>query len=608
MLSKLRQASLDLPYLGRAFRLIWRAARRLTLVWSLLLLLQGVLPVATVYLTKWLVDGLASAVGAGFSWQNARALLVLAGLMAVVLLLGEVVQGALEWVRTAQSELIADHVTGLIHAQSAGVDLAFYDSPEFYDNLHRARSEAASRCQALLESSGSLAQNSVTLLAMGAVLIPYGVWLPVALLVATFPALVVVMKNNHEYHRWWESTATDRRWAQYYDLLLTNSAGAAELRLFGLGGFFSSAYQELRARLRSERLRLIKGQSISRLAAGAFALIVSTLAMTWMISRVLLGMFTLGDLALSYQAYTRGQGLLRTLLGNVGQVYANSLFLRNLYDFLDLKPRVLEPADPGALPRRLQHGIRLEGVTFRYPDSERLVIRDFDLFLPAGRIVALVGPNGAGKSTLIKLLCRFYDPDAGKITLDGIDLRQLPSEELRRRITVMFQLPVPYYATAARNIEFGQLDPGASRSAVEGAARSAGVHDIIAALPHGYDTMLGRLFAGGTELSVGEWQRLALARAYFRKAEIMILDEPTSSMDPWAEVEWMSRFRSLAEGCTALIITHRFTTAKHADLIYVMQGGKIVESGSHTKLLGQDGLYARSWDEQVRAAGEAVTG
>ncbi len=604
MLVKLRQASLDLPYLGRTLLLIWRAARGLTLVWSLLLFLQGVLPVATVYLTKWLVDSLAGVLGAGLSWQNSRLPLILATAMAGVFLISELSQGMSEWVRTAQSEIIADHVTSLIHQQSASVDLAFYDSPEYHDHLHRARSEAGSRCPALLESAGSLAQNGVTLLAMGAVLLPYGVWLPLALLVATLPALVVVMKNNHAYHRWWESTATDRRWVQYYDLLLTNSASAAELRLFGLGRFFTRAYQELRQRLRSERLRLIKGQAASRLGTGAFALLISAIAMTWMISRVLLGVFTLGDLALAYQAYTRGQGLLRTLLRNVGQIYANSLFLRNLYEFLDLKPQVRDPERSRAIPPRLRKGIRLEGVTFRYPDSERPVLRDFSLFLPSGRIVALVGPNGAGKSTLIKLLCRFYDPDAGRITLDGIDLRELPVEELRRRITVMFQLPVPYYATAARNIELGQLDAGASRQDLEQAARSAGAHEIIAGLPHGYDTMLGRLFAGGTELSVGEWQRLALARAYFRKAEIMILDEPTSSMDPWAEVEWMRRFRSLANGCcTAVIITHRFTTAKHADLIYVIQDGRIVESGSHIELVAQDGLYARSWDEQVRAAG-----
>jgi len=607
LFSRLRQTTRDLPYLWRASKLIWEAARHLTIVWAVLLLLQGLLPVVNVYLTKWLVDGLAGTLGTGFSWANARPLMILAGAMAAVLLLSELVQGASEWVRTAQSEVIADHVSRLIHAKSASVDLAFYDSPDYYDHLHRARSEAGNRCPALLENLGSLAQNSVTLVAMGVVLIPYGVWLPVALLVATLPALVIVIRNNHRYHRWWENTARDRRWTQYHDLLLTSNSVAAELRLFRLGEFFSNAYQALRSRLRAERLQLIKRQSLSRLAAGAFALVVSALAMIWMISRVLLGAFTLGDLALAYQAYTRGQGLLRTLLGNLGQIYANSLFLRSLYQFLDLRTSVSDAEQPITVPDRLQTGFRFEQVTFSYPNSERTVIRDFDLFLPAGRVVALVGPNGAGKSTLIKLLCRFYDPDAGRITLDGVDLRRMPLEELRRRITVMFQLPVPYFATAAQNIAFGDLNTDCSPASVEAAARCAGAHDLISALPRGYETMLGRLFPGGTELSVGEWQRLALARAYFRRAEIVILDEPTSSMDPWAEADWMTRFRDLAKGCTSLIITHRFTTAKHADLIYVIEGGRIVESGNHRSLLEQDGLYARSWGQQVRAADTVLT-
>jgi ATP-binding cassette subfamily B protein len=227
-------------------------------------------------------------------------------------------------------------------------------------------------------------------------------------------------------------------------------------------------------------------------------------------------------------------------------------------------------------------------------------VRDFNLSIPAGRIVALVGSNGAGKSTLLKLLCRFYDPQAGRITLDGVDIRNLSVSELRHMITVLFQLPVTYQASAAENIAFGDLSTGPAMPEIESAARSAGAHEVITRLPRGYDTRLGRWFSDGTDLSFGEWQRLALARAFFRQGQIMILDEPTSALDSWAEVDWFQRFRSLARGKTALVITHRLTIARRADIIHVMDAGSIIESGTHEQLLSLGKLYASSWFAQVK--------
>ena len=311
------------------------------------------------------------------------------------------------------------------------------------------------------------------------------------------------------------------------------------------------------------------------------------------------GLASLGDLALFYQAFQQGLGLMRTLLSSVGQLYQNSLFLGNLYEFLALEPKVVDPPVAAPAPWPLGEGIRFRDVTFRYPGRERPILRHFNLTLPAGHIVTIVGPNGAGKSTLVKLLCRFYDPEEGSVELDGLNLKALAMEDLRSQIAVLFQSPVHFNASVAENIAMGDLRAADERAGIEAAARAAGADGIVERLPHGYDNVLGTWFQEGMELSVGEWQRIALARAFLRQAPLIIFDEPTSAMDPWAEADWMKRFRQLVAGRTAVIITHRFTTAMFADAIHVMTEGQIVESGSHAELLARGGMYAQGWVTQM---------
>ncbi|MCI0580811.1 MAG: ABC transporter ATP-binding protein/permease [Chloroflexi bacterium] len=590
----------------RALALVWTAARQWTLAWIVLLVVQGLLPGLSVSLTRVLVDSLVAGLGSGATRETLQPTLVLVALLAGILLLGELLRSLSGWIRTTQSELVRDYVSGLIHEKAAVLDLAFYDSPDYYDTLYRARIDAQSKPVALLESVGSLVQNTITLAVMAAVLLPYGVWLPLVLLLSTLPAFYVVLDYTVRQYQWRLRTTAGERRSWYYDYLLTARESAAELRLFGLSGHFRAAFQELRQRLRLERARLARDQGLAELAAGGLALLVTGLAMAWMVWRAVQGQATLGDLALFYQAFNQGQRLMRSLLESAGQIYSNILFLGNLFDFLRLQPEIVDPAQPAPLRPLLQGGIRFEGVTFRYPGSERPALQDFTLAIPAGQIVAIVGANGAGKSTLVKLLCRFYDPDQGCVALDGLDLRQLPLETLRRRITVLFQEPVRYNHTVAENIALGDLPAGPAMDDIEAAARAAGADGLIGRLPQGYQTWLGRWFKGGTDLSVGEWQRVSLARAFLRQAQIVVLDEPTSAMDSWAENDWMDRFRQLVAGRTALIITHRFTTAMRADVIHVMEDGRVVESGSHQQLLAQNGRYAQSWRAQVQAHAQVL--
>jgi ATP-binding cassette subfamily B protein len=597
--AQFRRIFAQLSHLPQTFALVWQAARLWTIAWSILLIVQGILPALTVSLTRLLVDRLAGAVGAGVSAESIHSLIVPAGLMAGLLLLSEALSSANEWVYTAQAELVQDYVNGLVHKKSVEADFGFYESSEFYDRLDRARGDASGRSLSLVQSTGSLLQNSITLLAMAAILLPYGLWLPIILFVSTLPAFYIILLLNKCHHKWWQRTTLDRRLLQYYDLLLTQNMPAAELRLFGLGSYFQNAYQTLRHRLRGEHLQLIKTQSLGRLGAGLIALFLLAGALSWMGWQVLRGALTLGDLALFYQAFNKGQGLMKTLLANLGQLYKNSLFINDFFQFLQLESTVIDPPHPKPVPDKFQEGIRFNNVTFQYSGSDRPVLKDFNLLIPAGKVVAIVGDNGAGKSTLIKLLCRFYDPQSGSVEFDGVSLREFTVESVRRMITVLFQSPLPYYVTAGQNIALGDLGLDTDTDLIEAAAKGAGIHNKIASLPQGYESMLGKLFPGGTELSGGQWQRLALARAFYRQAQLIILDEPTSAMDPWAEFDWLKRFRSLANGRTSVIITHRFTLAMRADIIHLMRDGQIVESGTHDELVALGGLYAQSWQTQM---------
>jgi ATP-binding cassette subfamily B protein len=600
---KLRKAMGQLPLLPRGLALAWDAARPWTIAWLVLLVVEGLVPVGIVYFTKLLVDALVATIKNGAVWPQVRGVLILVALLGGLTLLAEVVRTAIGWIRTVQAELLQDHINDLIHAKSIAADLAFYEFPEYYDHLHRARSEATYRPVALLENVGSLLQNGVTMVAMGAVLVVLGPWLAVALLVSTLPALWVAVHFNIVNYHWRQRVTADERRAWYYDRLLTQREAAAELRLFALGDHFRSAYRALRTRTRNERIALSRREKIAELGAATLALIVTGTALGWIVWRAAHGRVTLGELALIYGAFYQGQRLLRSLLESVGQLYSNSLFLGNLFEFLALEPTVVDPpVERACIVDNLAGEICFRRVTFRYPESERITLENFSLTIRAGQIAAIVGPNGAGKSTLTKLLCRFYDPEAGDVQLDGINVRDIPVQNLHRLMTVLFQEPVHFNSTVKENVEFGDLSLLPERSEIEAAVRAAGAEGIVARLPGGYDSLLGKWFVGGVELSTGEWQRVALARAFLRRAPIMILDEPTSALDPWAEADWLERFRCLAAGRTAIIITHRLTTAMHADVIHVLEEGRIVESGGHYQLLERDGRYAELWTKQTTAA------
>ena len=588
-----------LPVMGKGLGLVWGAARGWTVAWGVLLVLQGLMPAALVYLVRLTVNRLSAALAgqgglAAFSDVWTPALLI--GLLWV---LSQLLNSLTSWVRTAQAELVQDSIHNLIHKKALSLDVAFYENPESYDLLHRARVDAITQPIVLLESLGTLSQNGLTLLVLAGMLHTYAFWLPFLLIGSALPGLWTVGRYVLREHRWRTANTMNERRTRYYDWILTERGSATEMRLFDLGDYHRSTFQRLRAHLRQGRLALAREEMRAELAAGSIAWLGGLGGMAWMLLQASRGLAKLGDLVLCYQAFQQGQKLLRSLMESAGRIYRSALFLDNLFLFLSQKPQIASPDNPHPMIDRLQDGIRFDGISFRYPGSERDALNGFSLTLPVRQVTAIVGHNGAGKSTLIKLLCRFYDPQQGAILLDGVDLRRFDPKELRRRITVLFQEPVRYHTTAAENIAMGDLAAVSDDTRIQAAARAAGAALPIMKLPQGYETVLGKWF-GGAELSVGEWQRVALARAFLRDASIIALDEPTSAMDSWAEADWLAKFRELTEGHTALMITHRFTTAMHADMIHVMEDGQITESGTHEQLVASGGHYARSWQVQMR--------
>ncbi len=588
-------------HLDRAVRLVWNVAPGWTMANLVLMVVQGVLPLAGLYLMKRIVDATAegvTAVDRAAAFQQVLAWIVLAG---VVGLLSAVVKSAADVAGEAQSLAVTDAVSAVVHAQSIALDLEYYEDPRYYDALHRAQREAPYRPTRIVNGLIQLGQNGLSLLGLGALLFAANWMAGLVLCAAALPGAVLrVMHSRQLYEFEQKKTEVERR-AWYYHWLMTFGRYAKEVRLFQLGALWQERYQSLRSVLREGRLALSRRRALGDLLAQAVATTAIFGSFALISYEAVQGGMTLGDIVAYYQGFQIGLRQLQAVLRSLTALYEDNLFLTDYYQFLALTPKVRTPAKPRPVPYQMRRGVVFEGVHFTYPSGSREVLSDIHLTLAPGEVIALVGENGSGKTTLVKLMCRLYDPTAGKITVDGNDLREMDPVHWRQRISVMFQDYVQYQLTAWENIWLGSVQVEPNREEIEKAARRAGADAVVRRLADGYDTVLGHEFQDGQEMSVGEWQRLALARAFMRDAPIIVLDEPASFLDPLAEAELFQRFRQLIGGRSGVLISHRLSTVRMADTIYVLVDGRIVESGSHEGLLQRGGAYARLFRTQARS-------
>lgn len=573
--------------------MVWRGARLWVIANAALIVVQAILPLLFLYIIKLLIDELTlmttdGTVGGG--WGDSLDLLLLA---AAVALAQALCSALARLVGDAQAQALTDHMYTVLHAKSVEVDLGYYENPDYRDSLHRAQQQAPYRPGRVSNGLLEFGRSGLSLLALAGLLASFHWSVIPILLIASLPSVALRVHHAGRVYRWQRTHTPLERLTYYLNQLLTSIRFASELRLFHLGDLVQERFDQVRGQLRRERLRLTTRKCIGEFAGEAISVLGMFLLLGFFAYQTLDGAITIGSLVMYFQALQRAWGHVGQMLRSMTELYEDDLFLQDVYEFLDLKPSVLPPPHPQPVPERVTRGISLSRVTFRYPHGRATVLADLSLKIRAGEHVAVVGSNGSGKSTLVKLLCRLYDPGEGEIALDGTDIRRFDPVSLRRKFAVLGQDFARYQQTARENINYGRVGFDASTAEIVGAARLSGAHDVIARLSNGYDTVLGNTFGGSQELSVGEWQRIALARVFVRDADVLILDEPTSAMDASAEEQALARLRELGDGKTTILISHRLSAVKSADCIYVLDKGRIVESGTHASLMAQRGLYRR---------------
>ncbi|MFA0964285.1 ABC transporter ATP-binding protein [Roseivirga sp. BDSF3-8] len=578
------------------FRLIWQTSKSITVANAVLRIVRAVIPVTMLYIGKLIIDEVVLQAQAAEADLSYLTTLVLAEFGLAII--SDVLNRATSLFDTLLGDLFANKTSIQLMEHAAKMDLFQFEDSNFYDKLERARRQTMGRTVLLSQVMGQV-QDIITMVFLAVGLIAFKPWLILLLIVAVLPAFLGESHFNERVYSLTRSWTPERRELDYLRYTGASDETAKEIKMFGLANFLTTRFSTLADKYYEANRKINIRRSIWGTIFAAIGSAGYYAAYAIIIIDTVNGNITLGTLTFLSGSFQRLRGLLESVLGRFNMVAEGALYLKDFFDFFRMKPSIARPEKPVPFPQPIREGFVFENVGFKYMNSEKWAVRGLNFHLRAGEKLALVGENGAGKTTLVKLLARLYDPSEGRILLDDTDLRHYDPTELRKEIGVIFQDFVRYQLTAADNIAIGRIEERDNRSKIEESARLSLADKVIEKLPDKYEQIVGRRFLKGVDLSGGEWQKVALGRAYMRNAQLLILDEPTAALDARAEHEVFQRFARLTQGKSAVLISHRFSTVRMADRILVLQGGKVLELGSHEELLEKDGKYAELFHLQA---------
>ncbi len=587
--------------------MVWRASPGLLLITLTLRVIRAVLPVAALWFGKLIIDEVVrlSALSDGpatlSGWATSGEITLLAVYVGVEFALA-VLSDLLSRIGGLVDSLLSERLTMSssirLMEHAATLDLEDFEDAEFQDKLERARRQSSGRMPLLSQLMGQI-QDVLTVVTFAGGLVVFNPWLIVLLLVALIPAFLGEAHFNAQTYTLDFRRTPERRELDYVRQTAASVETAKEVKIFGLNAFLIDRFRVLSQSFYAANRQIAQQRALWGAAFTSVGTVGYYLAYVWIIGSTVTGTLTIGDLTFLAGSFRRLRTLLEGLLASFSSTAAQALYLDDLFGFFEVTPEIQSPASPLPLPEPIRQGFVFEDVGFRYPGADRWAVRHLSFSLQAGETLALVGENGAGKTTLVKLLTRLYDPDEGRITLDGRDLRDYDLDALRGAMGVIFQDFVRYNLTAGDNIAVGRISARDDHARIERAASSSLADAVIDGLPQKYDQMIGKRFRNGVELSGGEWQKVAIARAYMRDAQVLVLDEPTAALDARSEFEVFQRFKELSAGKTAVLISHRFSSVRMADRILVLSGGRVEASGTHAELLAQKGRYAELFELQA---------